>query len=126
MTKAQIAFVSLLLYTSSTVHCFHHVKRRVTPRTSANAIDEVVTSFDPLDLGDVEDSSTRFRLGDDAPYDGRRAALIGLAASIPALASPEIASAATANAPNAIGSALVGYGKCGQFHMAAAGTSFTF
>lgn len=106
MTKAQIVFVSLL-YTSSAVHCFHHyVKRPVAHRTAVNAIER--PTFDPLGLCDAEDS-TRFRR-EDAPRDGRRAALIGLAASLPALATPELASAATANAPNAIGSALVGYG----------------
>ena len=110
MTKALIAFVSLL-YTSSTVRGFNHVKRSVAYRTSVNAIgrQEVVISFDPLDIADDFEDSTRFPV-EDAPFDGRRAALIATAASLSALATPELASAATANAPNAVGSALVGYG----------------
>ena len=111
MTKALIAFVSLL-YTSSTVRSFQsHVKRSVAYRTSVNAFgrQEVVTSFDPLDIVDDFEDSTRFPV-EDAPFDGRRAALIATAASLSALATPELASAATANAPNAVGSALVGYG----------------
>ena len=77
------------------------------PRTSIGKSLGEVNSFDPLNFSSDHDTSNVLKTS--SPSLSRPEAVF-LASALPILASPSVASAATAGAPNAVGSAFAAYG----------------